>query len=69
MRFECSCGANKGICVDCMEDFIKIAEGLHDEVKRLCDMIVNSHPDTTIKGKIESQAFLIAHHEFIINAQ
>lgn len=68
MRFKCSCGADKGVCVDCMEEFIERAEDLHDEVKRLCDMIVNSPPDTTIKGKIESQAFGVAHHEFILNA-
>lgn len=37
------------------------------EVKSLCDKIVNSPPSTTIKGDIESAAFILAHHPFVLN--
>lgn len=37
------------------------------EVKKLCDLIVNSKPETPIKGEIESLAFNISQHPDILN--
>lgn len=37
------------------------------DIKRLCDLIVNSPPNTTIRGEIESIAFGIAQHPDILN--
>jgi hypothetical protein len=39
------------------------------EVKKLCDMIVNSKPDQTVKGQIESLALSVGHHPEVLNAQ
>jgi hypothetical protein len=37
------------------------------EIKRLCDIILNSPPDTPIKGEIESLAYTIGHCQEILN--
>ena len=37
------------------------------EVKELTDTIVDSSPNTTIKGKIESMALMIGHHPLVLN--
>lgn len=37
------------------------------DIKRLCDLIVNSEPQTVIKGEIESLAFHIGHHPAVLN--
>lgn len=36
--------------------------------KTLCNIICNSTPETTIKGKMQSMAFLLGHHPMILNA-
>ncbi|MFH2232455.1 MAG: hypothetical protein ABII13_04805 [Patescibacteria group bacterium] len=64
---KCSCGNEKEICIDCMQDFITNSEKLHAEVKRLCDFICNSKPSTKINGDIESMALILAHHPLILN--
>ena len=40
---------------------------LYADVKELCDLIINSPPNTTIKGRIEELAFMIAHYDEILN--
>jgi hypothetical protein len=42
-------------------------ENLLKEVSDLCELICNSSPDTTIKGEIESKAFMLGHHPAILN--
>lgn len=42
--------------------------GVLSEVQHLCNKIVNSPPDTTIKGEIESLAFMLGHHPLVLNA-
>lgn len=42
-------------------------EALLVEVRKLCKIIVDSHPNTIIKGEIESLAFYIGHHPFVMN--
>ena len=37
-----------------------------NDIARLCSIICNSSPDTTIKGEIESLALSIGHHPAII---
>ena len=69
MQINCTCGADKGLCVDCMQDFIDRVQALHAEVKELCDFICNSSPNTKIAGKIDTMAFSIAHHPFILNSK
>ena len=42
---------------------------LLNEMARFCQHICNSEPNTTIKGSIESKAFYIGHHEFLLNPE
>jgi hypothetical protein len=42
---------------------------LEKDVKRLCNLILGSPPDTTIKGEIESLAWKIGHHPSILNCE
>lgn len=46
------------------ENYIFHLESLLNEVKELCDWIINGE---SISGKVESRAFEIAHHPFILN--
>ena len=48
------------------EHYIKELEGLIRDAKRLCDIIVDSVPETTIKGEIESCALLFLHHPTVM---
>lgn len=66
MKIECTCGADKGVCVDCMQNFIDMAQELHTEVKELCDWILDGEKISGISGRIESKALDIAHHPFIL---
>lgn len=43
-------------------------ESLRREIKDLCDLIVNSPPDTPIRGEIGSRAFELGHAPEILNA-
>lgn len=42
---------------------------LLNEMSEFCMMICNSKPEEKIKGAIESKAFYIGHHPFIINPE
>lgn len=42
-------------------------EEIRLEVKKLCDLICNSSPDTKIKGEIEARAFELGQHPYILN--
>lgn len=43
-------------------------EELFTKVKRLCEVITGSPPDTTVKGEIESLALEIGHFRQILDA-
>jgi hypothetical protein len=43
-------------------------KNLLKDVQDLCNTIVNSPSKTTIKGVIESKAFSLGHHPYILNA-
>jgi len=47
-------------------ELLSVDIGLLKEVNDLCQLIVGSPPDATIKGRIESLAFSIGHHPDII---
>ena len=64
---KCTCGNNKDVCIDCMQDFIENAQKLHAEVKDLCNWILDGEKISGISGRIESKAFEIGHHPFILN--
>lgn len=38
------------------------------EIKALCQLICNSPPETTIKGEIESRAFMLGHFPDVLNS-
>lgn len=40
---------------------------LLEDVTDLCMQIVGAAPDTTIAGEIESKAFCLAHHPWVLN--
>lgn len=53
---------------DRSSNFEAEAAELFKEVTHLCDIIVNSPPDTSTKGEIESLAWWISHHAFILKS-
>lgn len=78
----CSARIGHDMVVKALEDDIQVLEDtvegfkkiiaerveLDSEVNRLCQLIVNSPSNTTIKGDIESLALLLGHHPNIIGA-
>ena len=61
MKIECTCGANRGTCVDCMEDYIEISEAkraknierLNDAIKGYGEIMdANLHTMTTAEVSI-----------------